>query len=339
MAVEDSRQPPWKRKATSQLDGADPLKRQAKASAQGPPQKAPPPKGPPPGKAPISKTPPVKVMLSKQPVPRGLLAKQPVAKAPIVKELAAKAPLTKAPIVKAPVVAKSPITKTPPPSPTTAPSPATADSPESLGSTASSTAGSGDRLDRSSSWKAFESTDPLYAVLGELAEGKNKVTDKDGSIKEDVLIEYLMRVTRPGVLRKTKDWIEVWAAMDIPVEIDKQAYVVQKILEIGCSSEVADTMGDVLADLVKGHRAKIKAVEEAVTTLFECGSDEQGCLSRYLLLIFPKSPTTEWGWSRTGWNWSQWWGTAEKIFNTLDDNSAFDALRVLLAAIETDSGT
>jgi len=127
--------------------------------------------------------------------------------------------------------------------------------------------------------------------------------------------------------------------MNIPVEIDKQAMVVQRILEIGLVSEVADTMGDVLADLVKGHRAKIKAVEEAITTLFECGSDEQGCLSRFLLLIFPKSPTTEWGWSRVGWSWQQWWSTAEKIFNTLDNSSAFEALRVLLAAFETDSGT
>mmetsp|Transcript_159913 Transcript_159913/g.298274 ORF Transcript_159913/g.298274 Transcript_159913/m.298274 type:complete len:372 (+) Transcript_159913:98-1213(+) len=331
MAAEETRAPPWKRKATSQPAGADPLKRTAKASpAKGPPQKAPPQKGPPPSKAPITKTPAVKVTISKQPPAKGLIAKQP-AKAPIVKEPAVKAPITKALISKSPAVkaplAKAPITKTPPPIPTSP-----ADSAEPSPSAASSAS-----IERSSSWKAFEDTDPLYAVLGEL--GEKKVVTPDGSIDEDVLNGYLTRLTKPGTMEKIKDWVEVWAAMNIPVEIDKQAIVVQGILEVGLISEVADTIGDVLAELVKGHRAKIKAVEEAITTLFECGTDEQGCLSRFLLKIFPKSPTTEWGWSRVGWNWQQWWSIAEKIFDTLDKTSAFESLRVLLAAIETDSGT
>merc|ERR1711920_1065528 len=89
--------------------------------------------------------------------------------------------------------------------------------------------------------------------------------------------------------------------------------VVQPIIEVGLGSEVADTVPEVLAELVKNHRVKIKAVEEALITLFECGLDEQNCISRFLLLIFPKSPTSEWGWSRVGWNWQQWWATTERI--------------------------
>merc|ERR1719436_1065073 len=117
--------------------------------------------------------------------------------------------------------------------------------------------------------------------------------------------------------------------MSIP--IDSQQEVVQVILEVGLESEVASQVPDILAELLKGHRVKIKAVEEAIQTLFECGSDEQGCLSRFLLLIFPKSPSSEWGWSRVGWSWKEWWNTTETY-------SAYEMLSDLLRALETESG-
>jgi len=187
---------------------------------------------------------------------------------------------------------------------------------------------------RSKSWRDFSDTDPLYAIKGEL--GEKKVFSPSGVLDEECLQQYLRRLMQPGVMSKNKDWIEVWAIMNIPIE--SQAEVVQAILEIGLESEVADTIPDALAELIKGHRVKIKAVEEAIQTLFECGSDQQGCLSRFLLLIFPKSPTSEWGWSRVGWNWQQWWTTADRVLATLDNNSAFVLLCNLLRGIETESG-
>lgn len=188
----------------------------------------------------------------------------------------------------------------------------------------------------SDSWRDFADVDPLYALLGELAEKKD-VFKQDGSLDQEVMEAYIRRLTQPGVVQKTKSWVEVWAAMNIPVE--SQVPVVLAILQIGLESEVATTIPDALADLIKNHRVKVKAVEEAVTTLFECGEDEQGCLSRLLFLIFPKSPTSEWGWSRVGWNWQQWWATADRILLALDTKSAYEVLCTLLRSIESDSGT
>lgn len=187
---------------------------------------------------------------------------------------------------------------------------------------------------RAVSWKELSEVDPLYALLGEL--GEKKVVTPSGTLDQERLLEYIRRLMRPGLTRKTRDWIEVWAAMSIPLE--SQVDVIQAIVEVGLQSEVADTVAEVLAELVKGHRVKIKAVEEALQTLFECGCDEEGCLSRFLLLVFPKSPTSEWGWSRVGWSWQQWWGTTERILDALETSSAFDVLCELLRAIETDSG-
>mmetsp|Transcript_56539 Transcript_56539/g.148706 ORF Transcript_56539/g.148706 Transcript_56539/m.148706 type:complete len:166 (-) Transcript_56539:39-536(-) len=124
--------------------------------------------------------------------------------------------------------------------------------------------------------------------------------------------------------------------MGIPIE--KQNLVVQVILEVGLDSELAENVGDILIELIKGHRTKIKAIEEAVSTLFECGGDQHSCLQRFLIMLFPKSPTSEWGWSRVGWSWQQWWSTAEKILGALEASSAFELLVLLLTAIEVESG-
>lgn len=187
---------------------------------------------------------------------------------------------------------------------------------------------------KGSSWRDFSDVDPLYALLGELSE--RKVVNAAGIIDEEILLDYIQRLTRPGVVEKVKSWVEVWAAMGIP--IDNQHEVLKVILQVGLESEVADTIGDVVAELIRGHRVKIKAVEEAIQTLFECGADQENCLSRMLLLIFPKSPTSEWGWARVGWSWQQWWTTADRILASLDASGAFEMLSTLLTALETDSG-
>jgi len=191
-------------------------------------------------------------------------------------------------------------------------------------------------LSRKATWQDFSDSDPLYALLGEL--GEKKVVNGEGEMDEDRLVEYIERLVQPGVA-KPKDWIEVWAAMNIPVTLAMHSLVVSSIIEHGVRSEVGDSIGEVLAELVKGHRAKVKAVEDAVKTVFEFGCDEKDCIARFLLLIFPKSPTSEWGWSRVGWSWKEWWSLAEKIFTCLETSAAFEALRSLLSAMETESGT
>jgi len=306
-----------KRTASLEADMSPPLmKRQAKASA-------------PSTSAPLVKAPIVKV------APAGKAA---IAKVP------SKAPIAKRPPTNQPVLAEPPATKAfakrpPPPilskdsvAQTKAPSrPATPGTASPPGVSVVSDAPS-----RGASWTEFKEVDPFYALIGEL--GENKVVSSEGKILEDKLEEYFVRLTQPGVA-EPKDWIVVWASMNIPVEIDVHSLVVRKIIEIAVQSDIGDTVGDILAHLVKGHRAKLKAVEDAITTVFECGCDEKDCLARFLLLIFPKSPTSEWGWSRVGWSWKEWWGVADKICSSLEMGGAFEVLRSLLSAIETDSGT
>jgi len=225
--------------------------------------------------------------------------------------------------------AASAAVRAPAPAPATATTAAEKQAPAGEGKAAALT------LTRQDSWAEFSDVDPVYAMIGEL-QTKQNVISPAGLMDEDVLKGYLQRMFVKGAVQKFKVWHEVWAAMSIP--IDMQKIVVQNIVEVGMESELADTVPDILAELTKGHRCKCKAVEEALSTVFECGADQNSCISRFLLLIFPKSPTSEWGWSRVGWNWQQWWVTADKILTSLDSSSAFDTLCELLKSIETDSG-
>lgn len=316
-------------------------------------------------KAPVSKAPVAKA--AKAPVASPTLSKAPVSKAPVSKAplpvgaLVAKAPMSKAPVAKAPL-AMAPVKQSPSPSTAAlsgaipkgavAKAPAPSKAPSKAPAVAKVLAGprppagppasppasppADEKAEiRGDSWREFSDVDPLYALLGEVQE--KTIFNEQGTFNEELCYDYIRRLFVPGVTSKTKDWVEIWAAMSIP--IDKQGLVIQAILEVGLDSELAETMSDILVDLVKGHRCKIKAIEETVSTLFECGGDQHSCLQRFLLMLFPKSPTSEWGWSRVGWSWQQWWSTTEKLLGTLEAGSAFETLVQLLTAIETESGT
>lgn len=185
-------------------------------------------------------------------------------------------------------------------------------------------------------WESYKDVDEVYAIMGELS--KRKVVLPDETIDVDVLNDYLGRIMKAAVWeeRKFSEWCEFWAAMNIPV--DRQAEVLRPLLQAGLESDMPEKMCDTLTELVKGHRCKIKAVEESVAILFECGTDQDACLSKFFFSIFPKSPTSPWGWSRVGWSWQQWWGTVDKILQALDSHGAFELLGQVLTAIETESG-
>lgn len=211
-------------------------------------------------------------------------------------------------------------------------------SPEPSGDEDGSLAGSKDHF------KTFSDADPFYALLGEV--GTHKVCDNEGNLNAPLLQDYLERLLggkgqeRP--YSKYKDWVEIWAAMDIPVA--HQALVLTPMLryalrESDAPRTTAEGMGDILAELIKGHRTKTSVVQESFKAALGGASDTFNVLPRMLFLIFPKSPSTEWGWSRVGWSWQQWWTICEKTVGELEPMAAFDDLAAVLGAIEAKSGT
>lgn len=252
------------------------------------------------------------------------LAKAPVAKTPVAKAPVGKAPVGKVAFGKAPV-AKAPVAKTP-----VQPAPQVPKATNGAGTPTAEAA----KPSRTDSWKDFENTDPLYALIGKVSQ--NKIMDADGNLNPERLDQYLELLIVQKVAKKPKDWVEVWAAMDIPVT--NQVVALEPILAYGLQ-HAPETMGKILTELLKGHRIKTKTIQDSVVGAFNGQPDMHGILGELFFSIFPKGPQSEWGWSRVGWSWQEWWKITESCFNNIDKASAFDGLAALLDRIEAEGKT
>lgn len=278
-------------------------------------------KAAPPGKAGIAKA---KAPVAKAPVAKAPVAKASVAKAPVAKASVAKAPVTKASTAKAPVTkAKAPVSKA---------APAAAASPEA--NSASQVSSAHAAAPRTDTWRDFEDSDPMYALMGEMAQ--DKIFGPDGNVKPATLDRYLHKLFVQKVIKKPKDWVEIWAAMDVPVE--SQTQVLEPLLRYGLK-HAPQGLGRILAELLKGHRVKTKTIEESVLGAFKDDDDECMNLTEFLYLVFPRGAASPWGWSRIGWSWQQWWTLLDRTVSALKGSAAFDSLAALLDRIEAEGGT
>ncbi|CAK0827818.1 unnamed protein product [Prorocentrum cordatum] len=163
---------------------------------------------------------------------------------------------------------------------------------------------------------AWEDADPLYALFGDV--GTEKVFGPAGELREELLEKYLEKAVVQGVVKKPKDWIELWARMDIPP--DRQSEVLAPLMAfiLRVRPKGLGRGRRILAELVMGHRTKTKAVQESAQQAYKGQRDESGSLREMMFLLFPKSPCFPNGWKRTGWDWKQWWQMTEKTLGHLD---------------------
>merc|ERR1712224_488782 len=124
--------------------------------------------------------------------------------------------------------------------------------------------------------------------------------------------------------------------MGIPV--DNQSAVLAPIMSYARQHKPKG-LGMIISELLRGHRVKTKTIEESVAIAFKEAEDEHLNLADCLFTLFPKGPTSPWGWSRTGWGWQGWWKLTEGTLSPLDSLSAFDSLIELLARIAKEGGT
>lgn len=179
-------------------------------------------------------------------------------------------------------------------------------------------------------WQEFQDTDPYYSLLGEVQEHR-VYNAETNTVEEERLIAYCERLFIQGHAKKPKDWVEVWAAMLIPVEI--QAEVLEVILRFA-HEQKPENLGEIMFELLKGMRVKVPAAQTAIKKVFAGAESTHGNLSVLLYRVYPKSPHSAWGWSRVGWGWQVWWQFLEQTLEVLQPTVAFDELALLLDRIE-----
>lgn len=183
--------------------------------------------------------------------------------------------------------------------------------------------------------------DALYQLVGELTEDP---VVQDGLILEDRLNEVFRRLW-DGAARKPKDWVAAWQAMGIPQDCQNEA--LQKLLNIAfVQTEDPDKAPLILAELVKGHKVKMRSVEEVFVSF---GQNLDGILAineeawqvyaKFLVHVFPKAAAAGWGWSRVGWDWKGWWQFCERCIQSLEPSRSFDVIGLVLKLIQDKEGT
>jgi hypothetical protein len=180
-------------------------------------------------------------------------------------------------------------------------------------------------------WHKFADTDPFYALLGEVQD--HKVFTPENAVETSRLEDYCGRVL--GWNRKPKDWVQLWASMLIPVEI--QADVLEVILRCAIRRKT-ENLGNIIFELLKGMRVKVPAAQAAIKTAYAGATETHGVLQQVLFLIYPKSPQASWGWARVGWGWQMWWQVVETTLRAPESTVGFDELAALLERIESESG-
>lgn len=181
-------------------------------------------------------------------------------------------------------------------------------------------------------WREFQESDPLYALKGEVQEFR--VYADDNTVNREHISKYCQKLFIDG-LAKPKDWIEVWAAMLIPVEL--QADVLEPFLDFGRVNK-PHALNEIIWQLIKGMRVKVPAAEKAIKGAFAGCVDKHYGIAKLLHTMYPKSPHSAWGWSRVGWGWKEWWKFLEGTLGALTPSSAFDSLAKVLEKIEAEGG-
>eukprot|EP00913_Durusdinium_trenchii_P007766 g7292.t1 len=102
----------------------------------------------------------------------------------------------------------------------------------------------------------------------------------------------------------------------------------------------------ILAELVKGHKVKMRSVEEVFVSF---GQNLDGILAineeawqvyaKFLVHVFPKAAAAGWGWSRVGWDWKGWWQFCERCIQSLEPSRSFDVIGLVLKLIQDKEGT
>jgi len=179
----------------------------------------------------------------------------------------------------------------------------------------------------------------LFELMSDL--GENPVC-ADGVLNEARLGEVLKSLW-DGIARKNKDWIVAWQAMAITH--DKQTQVLQKFLNMTFMEADAQRAPQVVAELVKAHKVKLRSVEEVLVAF---GSNIDGVLamneeawhvySQFLMQVFPKPANAGWGWSRIGWSWQSWWKFMEQCTQSLEGSRSADVLILILKLVQEKEG-
>mmetsp|Transcript_13436 Transcript_13436/g.29375 ORF Transcript_13436/g.29375 Transcript_13436/m.29375 type:complete len:493 (+) Transcript_13436:164-1642(+) len=166
----------------------------------------------------------------------------------------------------------------------------------------------------------------------------------DGELDETRLMEVLTSLWG-NPARKARHFLAIWQAMQIPVP--RQATALNKFLNMTLSEgDVSDRAASIVAELVKGHKVKMRSVEEVLVafgndmpSLIALNEQAWQLFAHFLVHVFPKPSQAGWGWSRVGWSFNSWLKFIEQCTASLEANYVADVMTTILRSIQEKEGS
>lgn len=152
------------------------------------------------------------------------------------------------------------------------------------------------------------------------------------AVHEARLTEVLQQLLG-GVAKSPKDWVAAWQAMVVPSDL--QVGVLQRFLNMVFvrSGDAVERASLAVAALVKSQWVRLRSVEEVLSAfgpnldgILAVNEDAWQLYPIFLSEVFP----SQWGWSRVGWSWSNWWRYLMKCIATLEPSKAFDVVSMVV---------
>ncbi|CAJ1360408.1 unnamed protein product [Effrenium voratum] len=143
------------------------------------------------------------------------------------------------------------------------------------------------------------------------------------------------------------EWCKAWTGLHVPRQAE--ADVLSVLFEVGINKDAADKesgyfdfLPRIVVELLRQHKVLPKNVEVALKeglssrleTLIQANDQTWHILSYMLLYLFPRSPSTSWGYNLP---WESWWRTTKEVLSAAQKYRAFDILVLLLQLMQEKS--
>lgn len=226
---------------------------------------------------------------------------------------------------------------------------------------------------------ADSATDPAEVHQRTLDELSERPIVSDGTLDKARMEKITLRLLKCSLSDDTKAsaltpgrWAQVWHAMQVPA--DDQVSAVITLLQVGLEAEAgrfAVAVSQLVTDLLKGHRIKLRNVEEAlrgcvarcakhredgdgawlaaIDACSRTGHDTalgvtsswrraQAFCASILVHLFPRPAQAGWGWSRIGWSWATWWACVGRVLEEAEPRASFCVIVMALSFMQERSG-
>mmetsp|Transcript_42301 Transcript_42301/g.78763 ORF Transcript_42301/g.78763 Transcript_42301/m.78763 type:complete len:531 (-) Transcript_42301:74-1666(-) len=183
------------------------------------------------------------------------------------------------------------------------------------------------------------------AAEGVVASGNGAAEEAPDPAEEDPTLAQSMEDFIQQVENaQTTDWSKAWTGLGVPREHETE--VLSSLFEVAVQKSANDLVPKVVVELARTRKVQIPNLESAMKELaknleklVETNDQAWHLVSYFLVYLFPRTRSSDWGLLFGGWNWQAWWKLTEEVLREAHKYRAFDILVLALQLMQEKSNS